>query len=133
MIVKIPVKVKGGHHMTAAEAYFYNEVTGLLESVPSIIRGGEVWIYTNHNTEYTAVATEIAEETDGIYEQELSFEELYSEEDAGQDDTPDYPVYNPGWDDDDYVPLPPQSSTRSRPRTTQPRSSPVPPPLSWRR
>ena len=108
MIVKIPVKVKGGHHMTAAEAYFYNEVTGLLESVPSIIRGGEVWIYTNHNTEYTAVATEIAEGTDGIYEQELSFEELYSEEDAGQDDTPDYPVYNPGWDDDDYVPLPPQ-------------------------
>ena len=94
--------------MTAAEAYFYNEVTGLLESVPSIIRGGEVWIYTNHNTEYTAVATEIAEETDGIYKQELSFEELYSEEDAGQDDTPDYPVYNPGWDDDDYVPLPPQ-------------------------
>ena len=108
MIVKIPVKVQDGHHMTAAEAYFYNEVTGLLESVPSIIRGGEVWIYTNHNTEYTAVATATAEGTEGIYEQELSFKELYPEEDAGQDDTPDYPVYNPGWDDDDYVPLPPQ-------------------------
>lgn len=116
MIVKIPVKVEDDHHMTAAEAYFYNEITGLLESVPSIIRGGEVWIYTNHNTEYIAVATATAEGTEGIYEKELSFEELYPEEDPGQDDTPDRPVINPGWDDDDYVPLPPQIVYEESPR-----------------
>ena len=65
MVIKIPLTIESGYHIVAAQAYFYDTTAGMPVAVTFEIVGNEVWIYTTHNTEYFAVATEVAPDGTG--------------------------------------------------------------------
>lgn len=99
MIIKIPMGTEG-HYVASGQAFYIED--GNYVPVVSRIVGEEVWIYTDHNTPYVYVATSYAAYP--ITEDDPT-EVPVPEPDP--DPSPG-PSWNPGWDDDDYVPLPPQ-------------------------
>lgn len=96
MIIKIPMG-SAGNYVASGQALYITE-GGSYVPVPSRIQGGEVWIYTDHNTSYVYVATSYSDR-----------ETYEAEPDLGTDEPSEpegWPPYNPGWDDDDVVVLP---------------------------
>ena len=57
-IIKVPFVSDGSMFVGAADAYYIDE--GELVPVVCRVMGEEVWIYTDHNTPYMVVVTEIA-------------------------------------------------------------------------
>ena len=94
MVIKVPFESDGTQYVGDADAYYIED--GKLIPVMCRVMGEEVWVYTDHNTPYMVVVTEIASEPQ--YEPDPTVQ---------PEPEPDRPVINPGWDDDDYVPLPP--------------------------
>lgn len=72
MVLKIPVQSPEGLNLGSANAYFI-ENDGSLTPVDCIVRGGEVWIYTTHNTEYVVTPTSFSSTV--TWEDEPTFEE----------------------------------------------------------
>ena len=90
----IKVKMDGiigdgnGEYVASAMAYYIDRDDDIREPVDCYVQGGEVWIYTDHNTEYVVIPTG--------YSSDKVFEELPSEES-------DQPVTVP--DDDELPPF----------------------------
>lgn len=92
MIIKVPFVSDGSMFVGAADAYYIDE--GELVPVVCRVMGEEVWIYTDHNTPYMVVVTEIAGSP-------------VFEDDPTVDPEPEIPPLPFPDDDDDYVPIPP--------------------------
>ena len=82
-----------GKFVASAMAYYIDRDDDIREPVDCYVQGEEVWIYTDHNTEYVVIPTG--------YSSDKVFEELPSEE-------PDQPVTVP--DDDELPPFIPAQS-----------------------
>ena len=92
MVIRVPFSSDGTSYVGAADAYYIDD--GELVSVTCRIMGEEVWIYTDHNTPYMVVVTELSQSP--VYES-----------DPTVDPEPEVPPIPFPGDDDDYVPIPP--------------------------
>ena len=99
MIIKIPIPTTSGSQYLSGAVAFYTDEHGVTTPVECYIvgtegKGSEVWIYTDHNTQYTVVPMSYSES-------------VYSDTLPSTPQEPDNPgVINPPIidDDDDYVP-----------------------------
>ena len=102
MIIKIPIPTTSGIQYLSGAVAFYTDEHGVTTPVECYIvgtegKGSEVWIYTDHNTQYTVVPMSYSET---VYSDTLPSTPQEPEE-------PDNPgIINPPIfdDDDDYVP-----------------------------
>lgn len=99
MIIKIPIPSTSGSQYLSGAVAFYTDEHGVTTPVECYIvgtegKGSEVWIYTDHNTQYTVVPMSYSES-------------VYSDTLPSTPQEPDNPgVINPPIfdDDDEYVP-----------------------------